>query len=194
MIPLERCTVLLSSQSSKTAEETLKKNNTSLGLVSNKAGRILGYVHAWDLIENKSVGSLNRTATFIEAETTIIDLVFRLKKDSSSIAFVLDSGGNVSGIVTLEAVVGEITRESEMKQALSNIEKTIPADMLVNDFIKRYQVILPETSVKTFRELAEELLGHKPSVGDIVCFGPIEITVKEVSMRGAKTILIETID
>lgn len=194
MIPVTRCTILQSTLSSQTALEHLTKKNVHFALVCNKNKKILSYVQAWDLLEKKSLGSIGHTPTFVEEETTITNLILQLKKDNSPLAFVVDNQGNVSGIVTLEAVLGEITQESEMKQALTHIEKTVSADTLLSSFIKKYQVILPPTTAKTFSDLVDELLGHKPALGDIVCFGPIEITIKDVSIRGAKTVLIETID
>ncbi len=196
MTPLNKFLQLSSALSYHHAQAELMKNKADFALVRNKSGGIVGYIQAWDLSGEKqvSIGSISHAATFISEETNAIDLLLHLKKDNAQVALVVDPQGNVSGMLTLEDVVDELIQDMGREPSLIHIEKTVFADETLSQFAKKYQLGLPPTSATTFGELVEELLGHKPSPGDILCFGPLEMTVKEVSIRGAKTLFIETLD
>lgn len=196
MKPINQFLQIPSSLSYQQAQEQMMIKKVDFTLIRNKNGGVIGYAYAWDLAGDKaiSIGSISHTALFISEDTNAIDLLLRLKKDNARVVFVVDPQGNVSGVLTLEDVIDELIQDIGREPSLIHIEKTVSADEILSQFAKKYQLGLPPTSSTTFGELIEELLGHKPSLGDIVCFGPLEMTVKEVSIRGAKTLYIETLD
>lgn len=196
MKPISQFLQLPSSLAYILAQEQLMTKNIDFALIKNKSGGIIGYIHAWDVSCDKtvSIGSVSKSPAFISEDTNAIDLLLRLKKENEQVAFIVDPQGNVSGILTVEDVVDELLQDSGREASLIHIEKTVSAEETLSHFAKKYQLGLPPTSSSTFGELVEELLGHKPSPGDTICFGPLEMTVKEVSIRGAKTLFIETLD
>jgi CBS domain containing-hemolysin-like protein len=173
----------------------LKASNADVALIKNRQARIIGYVRGFDLIaapESASVGSICRTATFVGEATTTMDVLFRLKKERGAVAFVVGPEGGITGVVTPDDILAELTRGSHLSDTLLHVEKRIAGDLRIKEFSHRYHLALPPTGAKTFAALVEELLGHKPSVGDSTRFGPLELTVKEVGILGAKTILLKT--
>ena len=177
------------------SREVLRKSGVDIALIKNSQGKIIGYIRGFDLVaavDSGSVGSICRTATFVGELTTTIDVLFRLKKERAAIAFVVGSGGTITGIVTLDDILAELTRGSQLLDTLLHIEKRISGDLRIDEFCHRYHLPLPQTKAKTFSALVEELLGHKPSINDSVRFGTLVITVKEVGILGAKTILVKT--
>jgi CBS domain containing-hemolysin-like protein len=197
MLPLEHVPILTSTILCGTARKSFSKDTSETILVRNKQGRIVGYVTVWDVLtapEATSLGSICRSPTFIGEDTSAIDVLFRLKKDQSKIALVIGSGGNVSGAITSDDLLSELARGAKRLELLSHIEKTISSDVMVNEFVERYRIIIPSPPKMTFAALSEQLLGHKPSLHDVIHFGPLEITIKEVGIRGAKTLVVKTVD
>lgn len=195
MVPQGQIPSLGTSSLCGPAREVVRKSGADIALTRNRQGRIIGYIRAFDLItapDSASVGSISRTPTFVGESTTTVDVLFRLKKERSAIAFVIGSGGTITGVVTLDDILAELTHGTRREKALLHVERKIPADLPIHEFIHRYHLVLPATTATTFGTLIEQLLGHKPSINDSVRFGPLEITVKEVSIRGAKTILVKT--
>lgn len=197
MVSMTQIPSLSSSSLCGPSRDVVRKSGADFALIKNRQGKIIGYIRAFDLVaapDSASVGSVSRTATFVGETTTTIDVLFRLKKERSSLAFVVGTDGDITGCVTLDDILEELTRGTHRKKALLHVERKISADLPVHEFIRRYHLILPSTKAKTFGTLVEEVLGHKPSANESVRFGPLEITVKEVGILGAKTILVKTIE
>jgi CBS domain containing-hemolysin-like protein len=195
MVSLTQIPSLGSSALCGPSRDVVRKSGADFALIRNRQGRIIGYIPAFDLVsapDSASVGSVSRTATFVGESTTTIDVLFRLKKERATLAFVIGSGGNVTGCVAIDDILEELTRGTRREQALFHIEKSLPADLPIHEFIRRYHIVLPATKARTFAALVEEVLGHKPSANESVRFGPLEITVKEVGILGAKTILVKS--
>lgn len=196
MVPITQIPSLLSASLCGPSQELLQKEGADLAVVRNRVGRIIGYVQGTDLLaasSSASVGSVCQPATFVGETSTTIDALFRLKKERGTMAFVVGSGGEISGFITLYDILDELTSESPSREAQFHIERTVSGDHLVEEFFARYQLPLSQTKAKTFAGLIEELLGRKPSLHDVVRCGPVELTVKEVGILGAKTIVIKTV-
>jgi len=194
MLPLDQFRTVKTSFFSNTVTEILLKNSLSFAIVKNRQGKIVGYIHAKELISTHpttSVGSVLRPGTFVGEQTNAIEALFLLQKERAHVAFVVGSKGEIIGLVTLDDLLAEIVKGTGQEQLL-HIEKTVSADVRVDMFLERYRLAVPDLPAQTFGELVEKLLGHKSSLNDSVHFGPLEITVKEVGIRGAKTLLVKT--
>ena len=197
MVSLAQIPSLSSSALCGPSCDVVRKKGADFAVIKNRQGKIIGYIRAFDLVaapDSASVGSVSRTASFVSESTTTIDVLFRLKKERATLAFVVGSGGDITGCVCLDDILEELTRGTRREKALLHVERRIPADLPVHEFIRRYHLVLPATRAKTFGALVEEVLGHKPSANESVRFGPLELTVKEVGILGAKTILVKTVE
>jgi len=194
MLPLEQFPIVKSSFFSTTVKDILLNNSPPFALVKNRQGKIIGYVQSKDLISTSpttSVGSILRSGTFVSEQINAIETLLLLQKQESYLAFIVGSKGEIVGLVTLDGLLSELIKGRGEPQLL-HIEKTVSSDVRIDSFLERYEITVPHIPAQTFGELVEKLLGHKPSLNDSVHFGPLEITVKEVGIRGAKTLLVKT--
>ncbi len=197
MVNLEQIPSVRSSALCGVSRSVIQKKGTEFALLRNRQSQVIGYIRAIDLVaapDSASVGSMSRSATFVGENTMTIDVLFRLKKERSTLAFIVGSGGQITGCVSLDDILEELTRGTRREKALFHVERRIPADMTIHEFIHRYHLVLPATRAKTFGALVEEVLGHKPSANESIRFGSLELTVKEVGLLGAKTILVKTVE
>lgn len=197
MVALEQLPSLGSSALCGPSRDILRQTHAEFALIRNRQGRVIGYIRAFDLVaapDSASVGSVSKSASFVGETTMTIDALFRLKKERSALAFVVGSGGQITGCVTLDDILEDLTRGTRKEKALFHVERRIPADLPIHEFIRRYHLVLPATRAKTFGSLVEEVLGHKPTANESLRFGPLELTVKEVGLLGAKTILVKTVE
>ena len=170
-------------------------SGTTFVLVRNTKGSIIGYVRMWDAAsapKNTLLGSLCRSPTFVNENAVATDLLFRLKRESSDVALVVDAKGEVVGAITLDDLLSELTREIRHEVYHSHVEKTVAADERVDEFLNEHKIITPLAPTKSFGKLMEEMLGRRPTVDDVVSLGPLEIRVKEATFRGAKTVIVKT--
>jgi putative hemolysin len=196
MIPLAQVPSLSSSALCAPSRIVLRSAAEDLAVVRNRQNRVIGYVWGLDIAnapDSSSVGSVCRSATFIGDGASAIDALFHLKKDRADVAFSVGSGGNITGVLTLYDILEEVTSGQPHPEPRLHIDRTVFGDTRVAEFSQRYHLSLP-VRAKTFAALVEELLGHKPSVNDVARCGPLELTVTEVGILGAKTIHIHTID
>jgi CBS domain containing-hemolysin-like protein len=195
MVPASQFPHLSSSYICGPSRDLVKKSGVDIALVRNRMDKVIGYVTGFDLVaasESASVGSVCRTSTFVGASASATDVVAQLKKERSTLAFVVGSQGEIVGVVTLDDLLVEFTRDSRLYDSLFHVDKNMNGDALLHEFCRRYRIVLPPTRTTTFAALVEELLGRRPAVNDTVRFGPLELTVKEVGVLGAKTIHVRT--
>jgi len=193
MLPIQQFPIVKSSFFVHSAQELLRERDLPFALVQNRANEIIGYIHIRDLVftpPKSTVGSILKSPTFISAQTNIIDAFFAMRKEGSYLTLIVGSGGEIAGLTTIDTLLANFVSRSETY--LLHIEKTVPADLRVDEFLQKYHLILPTRPDETFGELVERLLGHKPSLHDSAHLGPLEIIVKEVSIRGAKSVLVKT--
>ena len=196
MVPLAQMPSLSSSAICAPSQTLLRSSVDDLAVVRNRQNRVIGYVRGIDLVgapDSASVGSLCRSATFVGEGTSVIDALFRLKKDRGDVAFAVGAGGNITGVLTLYDILDELTSEQVLPEPRLHIDRNVSGETMVEEFSRRYHLSLPVRS-QTFAVLVEELLSHKPSVNDAARFGSLELTVTEVGILGAKTIRVRTID
>ena len=194
MLPINQFPIVKSSFFSTTVKDILLNNSLPFALVKNRQGKIIGYVQLKDLISTPSttsVGSILRSGTFVSEQTNAIETLLLLQREENFLAFIVGSRGEIVGLVTLDGLLSELIKGRGEPQLL-HIEKTVSADVRVDSFLERYEITVPDIPAQTFGELVEKLLGHKSSLNDSDHFGPLEITVKEVGIRGAKTLLVKT--
>lgn len=73
------------------------------------------------------------------------------------------------------------------------IEKTLPADMTLKEFNKKFGANLSYEGAETINDLIYQILKHHPSQGESIYIDHFEITVIELTLLGAKTVNVKTI-
>jgi putative hemolysin len=154
------------------------------------------------LEENKRVRDFARAPWFITEDSPILEILKQFRRNSQSVAIVLNDRGLATGILTLDAIVDEIFGRSDRWEAFTDmalprpqiiVDRTFPGDMLLSDFNKQFRVDLALDGAETLEELVTQLLGHSPSRGESVRLQQFEFTVEESPLIGAKQISVTTI-
>ncbi len=110
--------------------------------------------------------------------------------------------GNAIGVYDLKDVLDEIFGEAKDSEEFDSkgssplsfkmIDKSLPADCTVEEFAAQFGYTLSDIPDETLGEVMQEKLGHQADLEETVYIGPYEMTVKEISLRGIKTIHIRT--
>jgi putative hemolysin len=162
--------------------------------------KIVGALWCHDLVDaddSKKIEAHIQNVLFVSEDIHALDLLFKLEREKSSIACILNKRGEAIGSLSLfdlfeELFTSEATRAEESSHRFVFLEKTIPAETLIEDFNEAFDVSLDSRGCLTFQDLIEQTLGRAPTVQDVLVFDPFEITVKEVALFGAKTLLVKT--
>jgi putative hemolysin len=153
---------------------------------------IIGLLYAKDLLRvftdherPASVRSLVRPAYFVPDSKRLDDLLRELRKARVHMAIVSDEYGSVVGLVTIEdlveEIVGDIQDEYDTEEALfervRENEYIIDAKLPVDEFDELVGRELPEGDYETLGGFVLAQLDKIPTVGDVVTFEDLTITV-----------------
>lgn len=207
MQPLSTATALQSSATIEQMEHLLQKTGGDfVPLYHRDITNIVGIVYPRDALrasEHKRVREYAWSPWFVTETTTMMQILKQFRTNNENVAFILNPQGQSIGLVTLSDVLGEIfgkmsyafTHETQSHlKKLMLIEKTFPGDLTVADFYAQYQVRLDQDPSITLAELMEARLGRQPEKGDSIFIAPLELTVKEATLREIKTISISTVN
>tara|TARA_B100000902_G_scaffold32605_1_gene39053 strand:- start:1554 stop:2381 length:828 start_codon:yes stop_codon:yes gene_type:complete len=155
-----------------------KEAHSRMPVVKDDLENCLGMVHIKDIfkkINNKSLNikSLLREVIFIPSATPVFNLLQKMKKQNIHLAIVMDEFNSVAGLVTIEdlveEIVGEIEDEHDSEEAplyrQNNKNLIMDAAMLVDDFEREFDVIIPEElkeDVGTIGGIIFNLAGRVP--------------------------------
>jgi len=161
----------------------VKNMYTRYPLLERSTGRVVGYVHAKDLLaalvngEKPPLRSLARTPLFFPEDTPLEEIRREMQRKGIHLVIVTGEGGAVTGILTLEDVVeefiGEIRDEQDAGEVppFQRFEDGFEADgRMTIDVIERetgLSLNAPK-GVETIGGLVATLLGRIPSPGDTV--------------------------
>lgn len=171
-----------------------------LPIYQHQITNIVGIAFPRDLIRSPDSRKLREDARmpwFVTETTLLTHLLKQFRSNNQEAAIILDQQGNAIGVVTLDDVVEEILGKRGVlvgpKEAVKRrivIDRTFPGSMKVSDFNTQFGVTLDKDVDLTFEQLIEQRLGHHPRVGESLFVYPFELTVKETTLRGIKTISI----
>lgn len=202
MFPLQDIPMLPSNATSAQMINLLKKTPFDFVVLYHESKHnVIGIAMPKDVLglaETKRIRDAIDSPWFI-TEKSLLSLVLRqFKKMKENVAVVLNESGMAVGIITLDSVLKEIFGSIEAKPsfALEKIhqlkDKTLPADMRIIDFYNQFHIRLSDNDEETLEELISDNLSHPPEIGDTVSFTGADLTVKETSLLGIKTILVTT--
>lgn len=202
MIPLQNVPSLPSNATTAQMINLLKKNPCDfVALYHTSQENIIGIVKPKDVLgitETKRIRDYIDSPWFI-TEKSLLSLILRqFKKIKENIAVVLNESGKAVGIITLDAILKEIFGSVEKKPlpVMGKIHqlksKTLAADMSVIDFYNQFNIRLSDNDEETLADLISDNLSHPPETGDMVSLIGADLTVKETSMLGIKSIQVTT--
>ncbi|MBI5273215.1 MAG: DUF21 domain-containing protein [Chlamydiia bacterium] len=147
--------------------------------------------------EHQRILSYARSPWFVTQGTSVLDLLDQFKKNNQRIALLLDASGQACGYLTLDQIVARIfgpeTPLQSVQESLSfHIERTLPGEMFVAEFNREFQADLADAPERTLSDLICKELEHPPAKGETVRIGSYLFTILEPSLRGVKTIAVET--
>ncbi len=168
---------------------------------------IIGVLYAKDLLaswdnvgEEWSVRDTLRPALFIPKNKKVNDLLQTFRKERTHLAIVVDEYGCTAGIVTiediLEEIVGDIQDEHDQEPPEYQVSKdgTITANAKLDVDILREKfgidLALPEAEFESLGGFITTYLGDLPSVGDLVEYDNIEMTILDADDRRIKRVRI----
>lgn len=156
-----------------------------------------------DKIE-KTAYDIARKPPFFVPETKKVDELLReMRKESISMAIVVDEYGGTDGLITvediLEEIVGEITDEHDKEtpdiEEIGENEFLVDAGTIIENVNDELGINVPTEEQETIAGFVYGILGHIPKEGEIVAQEDlgIEITVKEVQGQRITMLIIKKI-
>jgi magnesium and cobalt transporter len=181
-----------------------------LPVYRNNLDELLGVLHVQDVLSWKVSGkklnlkSLMKDVLFISPAMRALDLMEKLREQSSRLAIVVDEHGGVDGLVTLTTIVEELVGDIENgedhrtpelnknadgsltadgRSDLEEVEETIGLHLMMDDL---------EDDVETIGGLVSSLAGHVPIRGELVQHpkAPVQFEVIEADPRRVKRVKI----
>jgi len=202
MFPLHSVPMLPSNATSAQMINLLKKTPFDfIALYNIFRHNIIGIVKPKDVLglgETKRIRDYIDPPWFITEKSLLSSVLKHFKKTRENVAVVLNESGVAVGVITLDAILKEIFGGKESKPGVTLEgyhqlkDKTLPADMRVIDFFNQFQIRLSDNDEETLADLISDNLAHPPESGDTVSFTGADLTVKETSMLGIKTIQVTT--
>lgn len=206
MQPLSLLKTLPSNATVEQMENLLAKTGVDfVPLYHREISNIIGIVYPRDALratENKRIRDYARPPWFVTENITTAQILKQFKTNSENVAFILNYQGKAIGFVTLNDLIFEIfgktsdvpkqESQSHLKK-LMMIDKTFPGTMTVEEFNKRYHVLLDKDPSLTLSELIEEHLGRRAEKGDAIYLAPFELTVKDATLREIKSVSVSSI-
>lgn len=168
-----------------------------LPLYQKRPNTIVGIVYPKDLVQARAEEPIKKylkTPWFVLEESPLLDLLKQFRSNGQSVAIVLNEKGHAAGFLTLdaclEAIFGQVSQrkphiKSETKPS-KVIARTVRGDMPLSVFCKEFDVEFPGLKEGTLSELAVNLLGHSPDLGESIIIGHLVLTVTEISLTEAR--------
>ena len=165
---------------------------------------IIGIVFPRDLIrvsDNHLVRDHSLQPWFITESSKIMEILSQFRRNSQTVAVVLNTRGRAVGMLTLDSMLDEIFGKAAGSAYGSHfphlharrvIERTLQGDMLIGDFSAEFGVELEAEDSDTLSKFIADNLSHPPEVGDTLQLDEIKLTVKETSLLGVKTVTLMT--
>jgi len=182
---------------SETKNAFAKEGVSTLLIYHRLPAKIIGIIEAEDLVDVPDTKRLNdyvRPVPFVSENIHGLELLERLKEEDAPLAVVLGYDGSPVGVVKKEDLIEELIGKDTVRQKkpLIYLEKSVPAEMTLDEFNANFGTMIELQGCTTFEEVMEKTLGRHPEVGDTIFIEPFELIVKATSLFKAKSILIRT--
>ena len=208
MIPkVEMVNIYIDDSSEKLLETVIESGHSRYPVINEKKKKVEGILLAKDLLpllsinEEVNLDSIMRDAKVVPETKRADSLLEEFKKDKSHLAVVIDEYGEICGLVTIEDILEELVGEIEDEHDIDDLdliqvsEKEFIADakIEIDEFEKKFEINLNESSVETLGGYMTKKLGILPKVGDKIIVESIELVVTAADKRRIKKIGISII-
>ena len=208
MIPkVEMVNIYIDDSSEKLLETVIESGHSRYPVINEKKKKVEGILLAKDLLpllsinEEVNLDSIMRDAKVVPETKRADSLLEEFKKDKSHLAVVIDEYGEICGLVTIEDILEELVGEIEDEHDIDDLdliqvsEKEFIADakIEIDEFEKKFEINLNESSVETLGGYMTKKLGILPKVGDKIMVESIELVVTAADKRRIKKIGISII-
>ena len=161
---------------------------------------IVGVAYLRDLLrveDSKRVIDHARSPWFVTQKTSILDILEQFRRNSQSVAIVIDATGQSCGLLSLDDIVSQIFGPETEQPTLPetpylHIKRTLSGEMEVEAFNREFQANLPHSEGETLSDLIVNSLDHLPVLGETVKLDSYLFTVLEPSLRGVKILSVHT--
>lgn len=204
MEPILASRALPSNATVQQLRELLSKFDLDyIPLYSHEPSNIVAIAYPQDLLrisDTKRVRDHAKPPWFVSDKSSLMQILKQFRTNNESVAIILNQYGKAIGLVHLDDVLEEIFGKIALNNSflpgkqskLMLIEKTFSGETTVGDFNFQFGAMLDEDPSITLSELISKHLGRRPEKGDMTFIAPFELTVKEVTLLGVKTISIST--
>ena len=179
------------------ALEKMRLMKQTVATICTKQKKIIGYTTEEDLLSypfHTHLKSIAHHTTFFSELSNAADALSRMRQEHVLFSFVINQKGDITGVLSLYTLLEEFIPQIAVTKAPTlHISKTIPAEMKIGDFCMKYDLSLTHSSDDTFLDIMETMLDHKPKVGEKILIGSLEVTVKETSLLGPKTLFVQSL-
>ncbi len=192
----------------------LRSGFSRIPVIGDGFDDVVGVVYLKDLVRRtyvhregesvEKVDSVMRTAVFVPESKPVDELLREMQAKQSHVAIVVDEYGGTAGLVTiedvLEEIVGEITDEYDVEQAL--VEE-LPDGVLrvstrlhIDELAERLDIELADDDVDTVGGLLAKHLGRVPIPGAQVYVMGLELTAEGARGRRNRigTVLVRRLE
>jgi magnesium and cobalt exporter, CNNM family len=206
MIPRSRVTSIPRKASiDEVRQLVLEKGHMRMPVHEGTIDNVVGYVSIKDLIalawEGKLIviEDLMRPAYFVPENVPAVDVLDEMRARRVQLAIVVDEGGGMAGVLTLEdlleELVGEIRSERdeappEMIRREADGSFLVRGDAPIRDLNRELAIDLPESPHwSTIAGLCLELAERVPAIGDrLTSTGGVVLEIVDASPRTIRTV------
>lgn len=183
--------------------------HTRIPIHKKNIDEIVGILHAKDLLKlwgqsmnEKLPKEILRRPFFVPEHKNINEVLRDLKERKTHLAIVTDEYGGTAGIITiediLEEIVGEIMDEHDQEplliKAMDDDVYLVDARLEIEKLEQELGVELPRGDYESVGGFVIKLAGKIPKKGEILTYGPLEITIREADHRRILYLAIKRLD
>lgn len=163
----------------------------------NSLENVSGIIYIKDLLlasEGKKLLSFCQPPWFISSSTPLLEILKQFRRNSETIAIILNSKGKAIGHLTFEDLLDEIFGETGLERRTINklIDRNFDGDTTLEK-LKKEGIVLDGTLEETLSRWLMRKIEHHPEVGESYNLPPYEFIVKETSLLGITTIEIKSL-
>jgi len=202
MIPMGMSQLSSSESTLKEIKHALSVKYSPFVLIFHHSiENIVGVAYPRDMLrarEDEKVITYSKPPWFITDTDSVLTILNQFRRNSQSVAIVLNSSGKGIGFVTLELINdiifgSSLREEDEPLKKLSFVERTLPGSMPLSEFNEKFNSNLSIDSVDTLSDMMTKILEHPPTKGESIQVNEYEFTVVESTLLGVKTVLVKSL-
>ncbi|MBU2547498.1 MAG: hemolysin family protein [Proteobacteria bacterium] len=176
----------------------MQKGHTRLPIYENEIDRIIGVLHAKDLLpywgrslEDPLPREIIRTPIFVPESKRVVDLLAELRAQKSHMAIIIDEYGGTAGLITLEdiieEIVGEIHDEYDQEEDLivpvDEYTFLVDARLNIEELEDLLKIEFPEGDYETVGGFLTDLTGRVPQESERIEYADLLITILSADER-----------